>query len=341
MNIERYAQLLGLGPQQMQEFQGTRIHGSCALSAAVVRVLGACVCVRAHRPVCAGLVCGCAEFRDKYQAVMKTRAAAGTQPATTAASGRGDDEEEEATGPLGLPARYDSRYKVNFILVPPPTDTLSQRQRDELADARAALHMFLDFQQKRSAARLQAARREQETLPIFAYRDAIIGALQHHQVVVVSGATGCGKSTQVPQFLLRAGYQRIVCTQPRRIAAVSLCRRVAHETLNEYGDSVGYQIRFAASRNRATRILFATEGVLVRQMNSDPDLRQYAVIVADEVHERHLSTDLLLTLLRDLVPRRPDLKVGTVHVHRTWMSVRMYVCVSVWLTRATVLDTLS
>ena len=108
------------------------------------------------------------------------------------------------------------------------------------------------------------------------------------------GDTGCGKSTQVPQYLLHAGFNRIVCTQPRRIACISLSKRVGYETLNEFGSRVGYQIRFEKTKTQNTNICFMTEGLLLRQISSDPCLSEYDIIVLDEVHERHLAGKLCL-----------------------------------------------
>ncbi|NXD18207.1 DHX34 helicase, partial [Nothocercus nigrocapillus] len=129
------------------------------------------------------------------------------------------------------------------------------------------------------------------------------------QVLLVAGDTGCGKSTQVPQFLLAAGYGRVAVTQPRRVACVALAKRVAFESLHQYGDQVGYQIRFESSRSAATKIVFLTEGLLLRQAQREPALPGYRVLVADEVHERHLHGDFLLGVLRRLLPARPDLKL--------------------------------
>lgn len=101
----------------------------------------------------------------------------------------------------------------------------------------------------------------------------------------------------------------MACTQPRRISAIALARRVSFETLNEHGAEVAFKIRFDSSRGQATRILFLTEGVLLRELSSDPDLTRYDVVIVDEAHERHVSTDLLLGLLRGALARRPALRV--------------------------------
>lgn len=127
--------------------------------------------------------------------------------------------------------------------------------------------------------------------------------------MLIAGDTGCGKSTQIPQYLLNAGFDGIVCTQPRRIAAVSLCKRVAFETLNEYGTHIGYQIRFEKHRSKHTKMIFLTEGLLLRQISSDAMLKDYNVIILDEIHERHLTCDFLLGVVKCLVQHRTDLKV--------------------------------
>jgi HrpA-like RNA helicase len=117
---------------------------------------------------------------------------------------------------------------------------------------------------------------------------------------------GCGKSTQVPQYLLHAGYNNICCSQPRRIACISLRKRVAYETCNEFGTQIGYQIRFEKSKSKHTKILFLTEGLLLRQVATDPLLSNYNVIILDEVHERHLSCDFLLGVMKCLIHQRSD-----------------------------------
>lgn len=131
-----------------------------------------------------------------------------------------------------------------------------------------------------------------------------------HSTQSTLGDTGCGKSTQVPQYLLEAGYTNIACTQPRRIACISLSKRVAFENHSEEGAEIGYQIRFAKSKSKKTKITFITEGLILRQLNTDPLLSAYNVIILDEVHERHLSCDFLLGIMRCLLLKRPiDLKL--------------------------------
>ena len=117
-----------------------------------------------------------------------------------------------------------------------------------------------------------------------------------NQVVVVSGETGCGKTTQLPQFLLEDAIARgrgaeasIVCTQPRRIAAISVAQRVAEERGERLGESVGYQVRLESERSEDTRLLFCTTGVLLRKMAGDRDLRSVTTVIVDEIHARCIS----------------------------------------------------
>ena len=151
---------------------------------------------------------------------------------------------------LNLPEKYDKRYRINVSLLNKDVKgLLHRRQRNALslteekvATFRSILLHYIDFLQKQKFARLVKVKHDQQSLPIYEHRQEIVDAVARHQVVVVAGDTGCGKSTQVPQYLLSAGHTHIACTQPRRIACISLSRRVAYETLNEYGSEVAYQV---------------------------------------------------------------------------------------------------
>ncbi|HYO55020.1 ATP-dependent RNA helicase, partial [Archangium sp.] len=149
-------------------------------------------------------------------------------------------------------------------------------------------------------------------LPISSRVEDITAAIAAHQVVLVAGATGSGKTTQLPKVLLAMGRGRprqIGVTQPRRIAATSVAARVARELGTELGTDVGYQIRFEDRSSRRTAVKFMTDGVLLAQIHGDPLLRRYDTLVLDEAHERSLTIDFLLGWLKRLLPRRPDLKV--------------------------------
>ncbi len=146
-------------------------------------------------------------------------------------------------------------------------------------------------------------------LPIAAAVPEIAAALLSSQVVVVAGETGSGKTTQLPKICLLAGRRSIGHTQPRRIAARTLAERIAEETRTELGDLVGYQVRFTRKTGRQTRVKVMTDGILLAEIAHDRDLRAYDTIIVDEAHERSLNIDFLLGYLKQLLPRRPDLKV--------------------------------
>ena len=149
-------------------------------------------------------------------------------------------------------------------------------------------------------------------LPISARREDILEALQRHQVLIVAGDTGSGKSTQLPQYCLESGrgFDALIAhTQPRRLAARALAARIAEEVGQAVGRSIGFRVRFADQASAATRLLLMTDGLLLAELASDPLLRRYDTIILDEAHERTLNIDLLMGVLKRLLPRRQDLKV--------------------------------
>ncbi|MGX5694863.1 ATP-dependent RNA helicase HrpA [Agromyces soli] len=146
-------------------------------------------------------------------------------------------------------------------------------------------------------------------LPVSAQREEIARALRDHQVVIVAGATGSGKTTQLPKLCLELGRERIAHTQPRRIAARTIAERIAEETGTELGGLVGYRVRFTDQASESTRITVMTDGILLNEIHRDRELRRYDTIIIDEAHERSLNIDFLIGYLKQLLPRRPDLKV--------------------------------
>lgn len=149
-------------------------------------------------------------------------------------------------------------------------------------------------------------------LPVVEHREEILDALNAHQVVVVVSDTGSGKTTQLPKMVAEAmgpDGGRVGCTQPRRIAAASVAKRVAEELAVPLGGFVGYQVRFEDRTSRDTRIKFMTDGILLAETQGDPDLRQYQVLILDEAHERSLNIDFLLGYLKRLLTKRKDLKL--------------------------------
>ncbi|MCP5351814.1 MAG: ATP-dependent RNA helicase HrpA [Chromatiales bacterium] len=167
--------------------------------------------------------------------------------------------------------------------------------------------------EKRAARVLNLPKPEfDDALPISARRDEIAVAIQKHQVVVVAGETGSGKTTQIPKICLSVGRGvdgLIGCTQPRRIAARAVAARVAEELKTPLGDKVGWKVRFTDKTGPEAAIKFMTDGILLAEMQRDRELRAYDTILIDEAHERSLNIDFLLGYLKQLLPRRPDLKV--------------------------------
>ncbi|KAJ7957590.1 Pre-mRNA-splicing factor ATP-dependent RNA helicase [Quillaja saponaria] len=149
-------------------------------------------------------------------------------------------------------------------------------------------------------------------LPIYSVRDELLQVVRENQVVVVVGETGSGKTTQLTQYLHEDGYTRngiVGCTQPRRVAAMSVAKRVSEEMDTELGDKVGYAIRFEDVTGPTTVIKYMTDGVLLCETLKDPDLDKYRVVVMDEAHERSLNTDVLFGILKKVVAQRHDFKL--------------------------------
>ncbi|UNK71876.1 ATP-dependent RNA helicase HrpA [Microbacterium sp. H1-D42] len=146
-------------------------------------------------------------------------------------------------------------------------------------------------------------------LPVSAAREEIADAIRDNQVVIVAGATGSGKTTQLPKICLELGREKIAHTQPRRLAARTIAERVAEELHVPLGDLVGYKVRFTDQVSDATRIALMTDGILLNEIHRDRLLRRYDTIIIDEAHERSLNVDFLLGYLRRILPERPDLKV--------------------------------
>lgn len=155
-------------------------------------------------------------------------------------------------------------------------------------------------------------KQQRESLPVYSFRGQLIKAVHENQILIVVGETGSGKTTQLTQYLAEAGFTNngmIGCTQPRRVAAMSVAKRVAEEVGCQLGQEVGYTIRFEDCTSPATKIKYMTDGMLEREILMDPDLKRYSVIMLDEAHERTIATDVLFALLKKTVKRRSDLKI--------------------------------
>ena len=160
---------------------------------------------------------------------------------------------------------------------------------------------------------MPAAIRYPADLPITARREEIVAAIRQHQVIILAGETGSGKTTQLPKMCLEAAGDslrgQIGCTQPRRVAAMSVSRRVAEELDVHWGREVGCKMRFNDDTSRETKVKFMTDGILLAEIQSDPLLRAYSILILDEAHERSLNIDFLLGYLKGLLTRRADLKL--------------------------------
>ncbi|MFM1870456.1 MAG: hypothetical protein RLY99_1200, partial [Pseudomonadota bacterium] len=155
-----------------------------------------------------------------------------------------------------------------------------------------------------------------ESLPVSGQREKITQALEQNQVIIVCGETGSGKTTQLPKICLAMGRGRangtgklIGHTQPRRIAATSTAKRIAQELGSPIGEDVGYQVRFSDKTSSTASVKLMTDGILLAETQRDPLLNAYDTIIIDEAHERSLNIDFLLGYLRQLLHKRPDLKV--------------------------------
>ncbi|KAJ6686738.1 ATP-DEPENDENT RNA HELICASE, partial [Salix purpurea] len=159
---------------------------------------------------------------------------------------------------------------------------------------------------------------KRKNLPVWHQKEEFLQVLKKNQVIILVGETGSGKTTQIPQFVLEAvdlesldkrRKMMIACTQPRRVAAMSVSRRVAEEMDVTIGEEVGYSIRFEDCSSARTVLKYLTDGMLLREAMTDPLLERYKVVILDEAHERTLSTDVLFGLLKEVLKNRPDLKL--------------------------------
>ncbi|XP_034926514.1 DExH-box ATP-dependent RNA helicase DExH5, mitochondrial isoform X2 [Populus alba] len=250
--------------------------------------------------------------------------------------------QREVNLPLGLLQRVDaylgdylyqrSRINSNF------PDTFSRstssslstddglfEQPEPLASSKAVMEKILWRRSMQLCDQQQAWQESPEgckmlefrkTLPAYKEKDAILAAISQNQIVIISGATGCGKTTQIPQFILesevesvRGAVCNIICTQPRRISAMSVSERIASERGEKLGECVGYKVRLEGVKGKDTHLLFCTTGILLRRLLVDRSLKGITHVIVDEIHERGMNEDFLLIVLKDLLPHRPELKL--------------------------------
>lgn len=199
-------------------------------------------------------------------------------------------------------------------------DKMRQKIASRRRQGKAVDRLLSDLEQRVRASEAMAGRRAAsvpevsfpEALPVSRHIEALSAAIEKHQVVVVSGETGSGKSTQLPKLCLAMGrgiYGRIGHTQPRRMAARTLAYRVSEELKSKPGDVVGYRVRFHDHVSDNTHVKLMTDGMLLAEIQGDRYLNEYDTLIIDEAHERSLNIDFLLGYLKNLLPRRPDLKL--------------------------------
>lgn len=203
--------------------------------------------------------------------------------------------------PMIAPQDRKFASELRSVQAPKPSDTVPEWKR-------AVQSKDLSYGKRTN----MSIKQQRESLPVFKFRKPLLDAVRDNQLLIVVGDTGSGKTTQVTQYLAEGGFTNnglIGCTQPRRVAAVSVAKRVAEEVGCELGAEVGYTIRFEDCTSSDTKIKYMTDGILQREILLDPNLRKYSVIMLDEAHERTIATDVLFGLLKKTLKRRPDLKL--------------------------------
>ncbi|KAJ2850269.1 helicase [Coemansia brasiliensis] len=201
----------------------------------------------------------------------------------------------------------------------PNTKTSASRSQHKLQKQQDTKRLCAEFAQRQSLPEYQKMQKARASLPAAMQKERIVQLVDSSRCVVVAGATGSGKTTQIPQFILDAAlqqgtYANIICTQPRRISAIGVATRVAAERAEDVNSSrmgavVGYAVRGESRQTRDTRLLFCTTGVLLRMLAEDPDLTSVTHVICDEVHERSVDADLLLVLLRRCLERNKQLRI--------------------------------
>ncbi|CAF3656713.1 unnamed protein product [Rotaria socialis] len=207
--------------------------------------------------------------------------------------------------------RFDDSSETDYI-----NNSNKSKDFNTMSHSTPAINRFT--QQKYSQQYLELLKKRRQ-LPVWEYKDAFMATLEKNQVTVLVGETGSGKTTQIPQWCVdfalalpvQSGQKRrgVACTQPRRVAAMSVAQRVANEMDVVLGQAVGYSIRFEDCSSPKTILKYMTDGMLLREAMSDPLLESYACVLLDEAHERTLATDILMGLLKEVAKQRPDLKI--------------------------------
>ncbi|KAJ3018695.1 hypothetical protein HKX48_002738 [Thoreauomyces humboldtii] len=196
---------------------------------------------------------------------------------------------------------FDEEQQIDFVLE-------AAAEKEEIAKLMEGVPQMSEAERK-----ALSMKQVRESLPVYSYRELLLKTVEEYQVLIVVGETGSGKTTQIPQYLHEAGYtkngMKIGCTQPRRVAAMSVAARVADEMGTKLGAEVGYSIRFEDCTSDKTFLKYMTDGMLLREFLTEPDLASYSCLIIDEAHERTLHTDILFGLVKDISRFRPDLKL--------------------------------
>ncbi|KAJ7601018.1 pre-mRNA splicing factor [Mycena floridula] len=198
---------------------------------------------------------------------------------------------------------FDESQTIQFVMdaASAPTNKMSAAEK--------LLQAQIDAAEKRA----QSIDDTRKSLPIYAHKESLMEAVKNNQVLIVVAETGSGKTTQIPQYLHEFGYTqgglKIGCTQPRRVAAMSVAARVAEEMGTKVGYEVGYSIRFEDCTSDKTVVKYMTDGMLLREFLTEPDLAAYSALIIDEAHERTLNTDILFALVKDIARFRPELRL--------------------------------
>uniref|UniRef100_A0A9J8BF22 Pre-mRNA-splicing factor ATP-dependent RNA helicase DHX16 n=1 Tax=Cyprinus carpio carpio TaxID=630221 RepID=A0A9J8BF22_CYPCA len=256
------------------------------------------------------------ERKNRYYMPEENRNKVQNGSADTPREGGGEqgrwEEARVATATLQFGAREERERRIKeeqekYQLI------LEEEEMINFVSTAITMKGTLEPQLSQAEKQKQSIQEVRRSLPIFPYREDLLAAIREHQILVIEGETGSGKTTQIPQYLLEDGYteggMKIGCTQPRRVAAMSVAARVAQEMSVKLGNEVGYSIRFEDCTSERTILKYMTDGMLLREFLTEPDLASYSVIIIDEAHERTLHTDILFGLIKDIARFRPDLKV--------------------------------
>ena len=202
-------------------------------------------------------------------------------------------------------------------------DYVLEDQVDFVKDAISTAEVnFLEApdEESQKERRARSMAEERASLPIYPYRQQLLDAIREEQILIIVGETGSGKTTQIMQYLIEDGYcasgSKLACTQPRRVAAMSVAKRVADEMDCKLGHDVGYKIRFEDSTSEKTKLVYMTDGMMLREFLGEPDMASYSVIMVDEAHERTLHTDVLFGLVKDVARFRDrDSELGVLYTY--------------------------